>query len=323
MQTEDEIPTPPPDIPPDDLADEIVADRAKARRTVAVAAAFLLLAAVFMLAFWNMMQGRNDTAVATYDSVTAQQQAKLDEFAANQQELLRLANELNKQLVAKGGDPLPVPEAVETDPPPPPMPRVADTPPPPPKGEKGDPPSPAEIAIAVSSFCRDTGECKADDGKPGANGKNATPEQIAAAISTYCTANGDCKGEKGDQGDGPSEAQILAGLTAYCADGRCQGPKGNDGERGPGPTDEQIAAAVADYCAAHDDCKGNDGEPGDDSTVPGPPGRGIERSVCEDGRWTNHYTDGTQDDAGSCAPAPAPTVTETVTATPEPTDDPT
>jgi hypothetical protein len=39
---------------------------------------------------------------------------------------------------------------------------------------------------------------------------------------------------------------------------------------------------------------GNDGAPGADSTVPGPPGRGIEDTTCnEDGKLVIHYTDGT------------------------------
>lgn len=143
----------------------------------------------------------------------------------------------------------------------------------------------------------------------------------------------------------PTQAQIQNMLSAtvasYCANDKCKGEKGKDaptitpapgkdgtpGQPGsdstiPGPpgkdaTDEQVAASVAAWCSAHNDCKGDEG-------------RGLASLTCrDDGKLVAIYTK--PDAAGntrqviedsSCKVPPPPTVTvtetETETVTPEP-----
>lgn len=121
-----------------------------------------------------------------------------------------------------------------------------------------------------------------DDVEPerGPPGPGPSDSQVDAAVSRFCAANG-CMGPRGPA---PTEAQVAVAVADYCADGRCtgrpgadgtDGNDGQDGPPGPGPTPEQIAAEVEDYCAARGGCRGPVGPAGDDgedSTVPGPAG---------------------------------------------------
>lgn len=162
---------------------------------------------------------------------------------------------------------------------------------------QGPGPSAAAIAFAVHAYCRDNDGCRGPSAKPGPTGKpgtdgkdglNVTPAQVAAAVATYCDVNGQCAGKDGERGPGPTDDQIIAAVTVFCADGACRGEDGKQGE----------------------------------------PGRGIAKNGtnCIDGRWQITYTDGETEDAGACTsePAPTETITEpgpttTVTITPTPT----
>lgn len=64
------------------------------------------------------------------------------------------------------------------------------------------------------------------------------------------------KGEKGDRGEtlGPTNSQIIEAVSAYCADGRCNGQL---------PTSVQVSQAVQSYCASHE-CRGESGDNGKD-----------------------------------------------------------
>lgn len=75
-----------------------------------------------------------------------------------------------------------------------------------------------------------------------------------------------------------------------------RGPRGKIGKTGPSGTDGQPGR------------NGNDGAPGADSTVPGPPGRGIERVDCTAGRFVIVYDDGTEQpvEGSSCTLIPMP-----------------
>lgn len=97
-----------------------------------------------------------------------------------------------------------------------------------PQGEQGRPPTPAEISLAVQSYCSG-GRC---------DGKNPTAAQVARAVSVYCNDRDNCRGPEGTQGE-----------------------PGSEGPQGPGPTNAQVAQAVADYCA-DGRCKGAQGDPG-------------------------------------------------------------
>lgn len=78
------------------------------------------------------------------------------------------------------------------------------------------------------------------------------------------------QGLPGLPGRPPSPQEILAALASFCADtGGCRGEDGRD------VTPTQVAAAVATYCNARGECRGPRGlagQPGADSTVPGPKG---------------------------------------------------
>lgn len=99
------------------------------------------------------------------------------------------------------------------------------------------------------------------------------------------------------------------GITPACwfEQSQCRGAKGDRGDVGPGPTFADLDAAILRYCATNQ-CKGDQGAPGADSTVPGPigpqgpPGPPTE---CEPGhQWVTVQIQG--DDYRVCAPTGAP-----------------
>lgn len=104
----------------------------------------------------------------------------------------------------------------------------------------GSPPTPAQVAQAVATYCRSDGRCRGPSGpsgaigtpgksgppgSPGAPGQNATADQVADAVATYCAAHDDCRGEQGSSGEqgpsGPAGAPGSAGPT---------GAPGDDGQ---------------------------------------------------------------------------------------------
>lgn len=97
-------------------------------------------------------------------------------------------------------------------------------------------------------------------------------------------------GRQGPQGEtgatgapgatGPAGARGLAGSPG--ADG-ATGADGAQGAPGPGPTDAQVAAAVSAYCAARGECMGSPGAEGGQG-APGPSGPpGEPGPACPDG----------------------------------------
>lgn len=95
------------------------------------------------------------------------------------------------------------------------------------QGKPGRPPTDAEIALAVASYC---------------SGRVCAPSEaeIAASLRAYCDARDDCLGERGRDGD--------------------------DGADGRPPTRAEIDAGVARYCAERNECRGADGQDGTDGT---------------------------------------------------------
>lgn len=77
----------------------------------------------------------------------------------------------------------------------------------------------------------------------------------------------------------PSQEQILSAFDVWCDLHSCHGSDGSDGENGkdaPPMTQAQILAGFTEWCSTSDLCVGVDGTngaDGEDSTVPGPPGR--------------------------------------------------
>jgi hypothetical protein len=152
------------------------------------------------------------------------------------------------------------------------------------QGIQGPPPSAAQVATAVASYCA-SGRCA---------GKSPSAAQVASAVATYCNAKGECQGPTGTAGQ--PGAQGSPGAT---------GPQGIQGPHGDPATSAQIAAAVTAYCGQ--DSKPCAGTPGKD----GKDGRGIADTDCQaDGTWLISYTDGTTDTAlGPCrivAPSSTP-----------------
>lgn len=123
-------------------------------------------------------------------------------------------------------------------------------------GSVGPPPSAASVYSAVRRFCTDTKRC---DGR---DGSDVTPAQVAIAVSSYCNSRGQCKGPAGDPGepgeagkdgaDAPpvTQAQLIQAVDAYCSENnRCQGPPGSDGKDGnAGPQGPAGVVQVADNC---------------------------------------------------------------------------
>lgn len=101
-------------------------------------------------------------------------------------------------------------------------------------------------------------------GETGARGPGPTQAQVVQALSAYCS-NNDCT-------PAPTVAQVAAAIADFCGDGGCRGEDGTDGQNGqdgaPGrpPTAEEISTAVTAFCA-DGSCRGADGADG----KPGPP----------------------------------------------------
>lgn len=135
-------------------------------------------------------------------------------------------------------------------------------------GETGPPPSATQVLSAVRRFCVNTSRCD------GTDGSDATPAQVAIAVSSYCNSRGECRGpageagENGDDGvdgtagkDGSNappvtQAQLIEAVDSYCAqNNNCRGPagadgtNGSDGSTGPqGPAGPTGLVNVADNC---------------------------------------------------------------------------
>lgn len=99
--------------------------------------------------------------------------------------------------------------------------------------------SPEAIDAAFRRYCATNDQC---------DGQAPTRAELADAVATYCTANGQCRGpaapaakdgedgtngqdgasgEPGKDAPPPSDAQVLAGIAAYCEqNGQCRGPAG-------------------------------------------------------------------------------------------------
>lgn len=146
------------------------------------------------------------------------------------------------------------------------------------------------------------------------------------------------QGPQGAPGPGPSETQVLLGITRHCAPfNNCigqtgpigetvQGPpglvgdtgpiggtgtKGDQGEPGRPPTPEEILEAVTELCAtgACNGPPGADGKDGVDGVngnngTNGTDGRGVSKVNCVDGIWEITYTDGTTSTTGACVLTP-------------------
>lgn len=132
------------------------------------------------------------------------------------------------------------------------------------KGDPGPPPSDAQVARAVASYCI-SHTCR------GASGQNATQAQVRNAIAMYCNARGECIGPEGTAGKNGQDGQ-----------------NGKDGAQGPPPSAQQVADAVKEYCSTRNECQGPAG-------ANGAPGRGIQTVACTQGSasFTITYTDGT------------------------------
>jgi hypothetical protein len=96
-------------------------------------------------------------------------------------------------------------------------------------------PTQAQIALAVTEYCTSTGKCDA---------REPSPEQVAIAISNYCVAHSQCLGAAGVNGQNATTEQIMAAVTEYCSDGRCQGPQGAQGITGISGKDPVINCVV-------------------------------------------------------------------------------
>lgn len=98
------------------------------------------------------------------------------------------------------------------------------------------------------------------------------------------------------------------GITPACwfEESQCRGATGDQGDPGPPPTMADMDAAIVRYCETHQ-CKGDQGEPGADSTVPGPKGDpGEPGPACPAGYEPRVMDSGPQRGWIACAPTGAP-----------------
>jgi hypothetical protein len=174
------------------------------------------------------------------------------------------------------------------------------------------------IARELGDLCRTAERVESEPTAP-IPGPPPTAEEIEAAVETVLTER-----------PGLIRSELIAAVTAHLT----RNPP-DPGRDAPPPTTEQVFAAVASqldsalatFCATRDDCRGadapaltqaeidaafqrfcaddacrgddgRDGTDGDDSTVPGPAGRGIVSIVFVNGgdcRMVITYTDETED----------------------------
>jgi hypothetical protein len=127
-------------------------------------------------------------------------------------------------------------------------------------------------------------------GRAGVPGPGPTVAQIDQAVASYCGSS-PC-------GRPPTVDQVLEGLQRCSAGGGCRGADGSDGKDAPPPSDMQIVAAVTVYCAAHGGCAGDQGAPGADGVQgiqgPGPSDEQVQAAV--DAYCTAH---------SNCSPTPS------------------
>jgi hypothetical protein len=173
----------------------------------------LVIALLSVGTIWQISQLKDDYEKA--DKRAAVFESRLDRAEAAKQEADLAAAQLAEQVKDLGKTPVVDPSEPVAGP----------------QGEQGRPPTPAEISLAVQSYCSG-GRC---------DGKNPTAAQVAKAVSIYCNERDNCRGATGEQG--------------------IPGSDGAEGPQGPGPTNAQVAQAVADYCA-DGRCKGPQGDPG-------------------------------------------------------------
>jgi hypothetical protein len=85
----------------------------------------------------------------------------------------------------------------------------------------------------------------------------ATDNQVRAAVTDYLTRNPPADGRL------PTQAEVDAAVSRYCAANACRGSDGTsgtngtdgaDGADGADATDDQVAAEVRAYCAQHNGC---------------------------------------------------------------------
>lgn len=97
------------------------------------------------------------------------------------------------------------------------------------------------------------------------SGTAPSAADVSFAVQLYC-ADGRCNGKE------PTISQVAAAVATYCDNrGQCrgkQGEKGEDGETivGPPPSAESVLAAVTTYCDSHDGCRGPKGDSGTNGT---------------------------------------------------------
>lgn len=98
---------------------------------------------------------------------------------------------------------------------------------------QGDARSATDAVAALAQQVRDLGgtpviepsQVPGPTGPAGAQGPGPTDAQVAAAVSLFCASHSNCTGT-------PSQAQVAAAVRAYCTDGACTGPKGSAGSSG-------------------------------------------------------------------------------------------
>ncbi len=158
-------------------------------------------------------------------------------------------------------------------------------------------------------------------------------------------------GPTGQQGPGPSDAQVAAGVAAYLALHPVPGVSNAQiaaavtahlvaspppsGPQGPGPSDQQIAVAVASYMAANPAPSGPSGPPGadgkdgvDGSPGPKPGGWSFDAGgvayncVPDDGTPAPHYTCPPVSPSASSSGSPSASATGLPTDSPSPTPTP-
>jgi hypothetical protein len=253
----------------DVLKDQRQAQGRYLRPVFAVTSVVVVLLAVGFTVLW-FERGSDGRRIDGLEKQNAGSQQTIAAVAADAAAARKAAEQANQRLAAAGKPTVPIPSPTTTVVPPP----------------TSAPVSEAQVRSIVSSAIRSY--------RP--NLTLSQVEQIARVTAPKVAR------PKDGRTPTPEELQplIANAVASYCTEDRCVGRPGKDA---PPISDEKLSTmidqALASWCAQRNDCVG---EPGADSTVPGPTGpagRGIVSGpTClgegPDSYWLTKYSDDTE-----------------------------
>jgi hypothetical protein len=215
------------------------------RPILAVMAAALLVVGIGFSILW-FMRGDDSRRIDSLEKRNAGSEQTIAVVASDAAAARKAAEEANRRLKAAGEPTVPIPSPTTSVPPAVQAPGLTEV----------------QVKAIVSTAIRAY--------QPSLTA--AQVEQIARVTAPKVVRPKD--------GRSPTSAElqplVANAVASYCTEDRCVGKTGANGRDAPPISDEKLSTmidqALTAYCAQRNDCVGKDGEPGADSTIPGPIG---------------------------------------------------